>query len=35
MEGVSKLLSVTGFREIEFIPDLQDIPRVAVARRPS
>jgi release factor glutamine methyltransferase len=35
MEGVSKLLSVTGFGEIEFIPDLQDIPRVAVARRPS
>jgi release factor glutamine methyltransferase len=32
--AVSALLARSGFQQIEFIPDLQSIPRVACARRP-
>ena len=32
--AVSRILEDAGFIEIEFVPDLQGIPRVAVARRP-
>jgi release factor glutamine methyltransferase len=31
--AADELLAAAGFRQIEFIPDLQDIPRVAVAER--
>jgi release factor glutamine methyltransferase len=31
---VERLLAAAGFRQIEFIPDLQDIPRVASAQLP-
>ena len=33
-EAVEALLAGEGFRNIEFTADLQNIPRVAVARRP-
>jgi release factor glutamine methyltransferase len=33
-EAIGELLASAGFRQIEFIPDLQSIPRVAVAQRP-
>jgi release factor glutamine methyltransferase len=33
--AVSELLARAGFAQIEFVPDLRDIPRVACARRPS
>ena len=32
--AIGELLTRSGFHEIEFIPDLQGIPRVACARRP-
>lgn len=32
--AVTKLLEGSGFEQIEFIPDLQGIPRIACARRP-
>ncbi len=32
---INTLLARSGFEEIEFVPDLQGIPRVACARRPS
>jgi release factor glutamine methyltransferase len=32
-EAVAALLAASGFRQIEFLPDLQSIPRVACARR--
>jgi release factor glutamine methyltransferase len=32
--AIAQLLAETGFAQIEFIPDLQSIPRVACARRP-
>ena len=32
--AVERLLAAAGFRQIEFIPDLQDIPRVACAQLP-
>jgi release factor glutamine methyltransferase len=32
--AVEELLAAAGFRQIEFVPDLQDIPRVACAERP-
>jgi release factor glutamine methyltransferase len=32
--AITELLSISGFRQIEFVPDLQGIPRVACARRP-
>jgi len=32
--AVSMLLADSGFREVEFVPDLQGIPRVAVGVRP-
>jgi len=31
---ITKLLNRSGFEQIEFVPDLQCIPRVACARRP-
>jgi release factor glutamine methyltransferase len=31
---IAELLARSGFEQIEFIPDLQGIPRVACARRP-
>jgi release factor glutamine methyltransferase len=31
---IARLLTNAGFNRIEFVPDLQSIPRVAVARRP-
>jgi methylase of polypeptide subunit release factors len=33
-QAVAALLAASGFRQIEFLPDLQSIPRVACARRP-
>jgi release factor glutamine methyltransferase len=33
-EAVAEFLATAGFRQIEFIPDLQSIPRVACAQRP-
>lgn len=33
-EAIGKLLQLTGYRDVEFVPDLQGIPRVAVGRRP-
>jgi release factor glutamine methyltransferase len=33
-EAVTELLARVGFEQIEFVPDLQGIPRVACARRP-
>jgi release factor glutamine methyltransferase len=32
---ITELLAHSGFVQIEFVPDLQGIPRVACARRPS
>jgi hypothetical protein len=32
--AVAALLKQSGFEEIEFIPDLRGIPRVACGRRP-
>jgi release factor glutamine methyltransferase len=32
--AITELLARAGFEQIEFVPDLQDIPRVACARRP-
>jgi release factor glutamine methyltransferase len=32
-EAIEKLLAVAGFEQIEFVPDLQGIPRVACGRR--
>jgi release factor glutamine methyltransferase len=32
--AITGLLSASGFRQIEFLPDLQSIPRVACAQRP-
>jgi release factor glutamine methyltransferase len=32
--AITELLAHSGFEQIEFVPDLQDIPRVACARRP-
>jgi release factor glutamine methyltransferase len=32
--AVTELLARVGFEQIEFVPDLQGIPRVAFARRP-
>jgi release factor glutamine methyltransferase len=32
--AIADLLAVSGFQNIEFVPDLQQIPRVAVAQRP-
>jgi release factor glutamine methyltransferase len=32
--AITELLTRTGFEQIEFVPDLQGIPRVACARRP-
>ena len=32
--AIHDLLAVSGFQNIEFLPDLQQIPRVAVAQRP-
>jgi release factor glutamine methyltransferase len=31
---VAELLAYAGFERVEFVPDLQGIPRVACARRP-
>jgi release factor glutamine methyltransferase len=33
-EAIAKLLAAAGFGQIEFLPDLQSIPRVACAQRP-
>jgi release factor glutamine methyltransferase len=33
-EAIAELLTAAGFRNIEFTPDLQGIPRVAAAQRP-
>ncbi|MGA3068864.1 MAG: peptide chain release factor N(5)-glutamine methyltransferase [Terracidiphilus sp.] len=33
-QAIATLLAASGFRRIEFLPDLQSIPRVACARRP-
>jgi release factor glutamine methyltransferase len=33
--AIGELLTASGFSEIEFVPDLQDIPRVASALRPA
>ena len=33
-DAIRELLTASGFENIEFIPDLQGIARVAVARRP-
>jgi release factor glutamine methyltransferase len=33
--AITELLTRSGFEQIEFVPDLQGIPRVACARRPS
>ena len=33
--AITELLARSGFEQIEFVPDLQGIPRVACARRPS
>jgi release factor glutamine methyltransferase len=33
-EAIRALLNESGFADIEFLPDLQQIPRVAVARKP-
>jgi release factor glutamine methyltransferase len=33
-EAIERLLTASGFRKIEFTPDLQGIPRVACAQRP-
>jgi release factor glutamine methyltransferase len=33
-KAITELLTRAGFEQIEFIPDLQGIPRVAYARRP-
>ena len=32
-QAIARLLMDSGFEGIEFVPDLQDIPRVACARR--
>lgn len=32
--AIAELLAASGFQQIEFVPDLQSIPRVACARRP-
>jgi release factor glutamine methyltransferase len=32
--AIAELLAISGFERIEFVPDLQGIPRVACARRP-
>jgi release factor glutamine methyltransferase len=32
--AITELLACAGFEQIEFVPDLQNIPRVACARRP-
>jgi release factor glutamine methyltransferase len=32
--AITELLATAGFQQIEFVPDLQNIPRVACARRP-
>jgi methylase of polypeptide subunit release factors len=32
--AITELLARAGFEQIEFVPDLQNIPRVACARRP-
>ncbi len=32
--AITELLALTGFQQIEFIPDLQGIPRVVCAQRP-
>jgi release factor glutamine methyltransferase len=32
--AITELLARSGFEQIEFVPDLQNIPRVACARRP-
>jgi release factor glutamine methyltransferase len=32
--AITRLLSASGFTQIEFVPDLQSIPRVAVAQHP-
>jgi release factor glutamine methyltransferase len=34
-QAIRELFASAGFNQIEFVPDLQNIPRVAVARRPS
>ena len=33
--AITELLTRSGFEQIEFVPDLQGIPRVACAQRPS
>jgi release factor glutamine methyltransferase len=33
-KAITELLARSGFEQIEFVPDLQGIPRVACARRP-
>jgi release factor glutamine methyltransferase len=33
-KAITELLACAGFAQIEFVPDLQNIPRVACARRP-
>ncbi len=33
-DAIRELLSANGFEDVEFVPDLQGIARVAVARRP-
>ena len=33
-EAIRELLGASGFEDVEFVPDLQGIARVAVARRP-
>jgi hypothetical protein len=33
--AITELLATSGFEQIEFVPDLQGISRVACARRPS
>jgi release factor glutamine methyltransferase len=33
-DAISQLLSASGFEVVEFVPDLQDIARVAVGQRP-
>jgi release factor glutamine methyltransferase len=33
--AITEILTTAGFEQVEFVPDLQGIPRVACARRPS
>jgi release factor glutamine methyltransferase len=33
-KAIAELLAGSGFAQIEFLPDLQNIPRVACAQRP-